>query len=154
MIHDLTKQLIDRLAALSGEGRVEWTTGPSQNAFAFEADGYSVVVEDIASGAMLVVCDAEGRELEALSADDLAEVRSAGGRDYETIVREMCGAARRAALGTDEAIDRILRTLGETGSSSEPVSGGGGGDVSPASTGGGAGDTERPSDRFRRRPLG
>lgn len=125
MIHALTKQLIDRLATLSAEGRVEWTPGPSQNAFAFEAEGYSVVVEDVASGAMLVVSDGEGRELEALSADDLAEVRAPGGNDYETVVREMHAAARRAALGTDEAIGRILRNL----------------------------DGEEPRERFTRKPF-
>lgn len=112
MIHDLTKTLIDRLAKLSGEGGVEWTAGPSANAFAYETDGYTVIVEDAATGPMLVVSDGEGRELEALSADDLAEVRAQGGQDYETVVRDMHSCARRAALGTDEAISKILTSLG------------------------------------------
>ena len=38
-------------------------------------------------------------------------VRAPGGADYEQIVREIHQNARREALGTDEAIERILRTL-------------------------------------------
>ncbi len=111
MIHDLTKQLIDRMYTLCKEGRITWSEGPGQNAFAFDTDGYSVVVEAGASGPMLIVSDGEGRELEALTGDDLAEVRAPGGQDYEAIVREIHTSARRAALGTDEAIGRILRSL-------------------------------------------
>ncbi len=119
MIHDLTKRLIDRIYAMSQEGRLSWSEGPGQNAFAFEADNYSVVVDSPSSGPMLTISDSEGRELEALTADDLAEVRAPGGQDYETIVREVHTSARRAALGTDEAIDRILQTL-ESGEPRNP----------------------------------
>ncbi len=114
-MHDLTRELIDRLATLTREGRIPWVEGPGQNAFGFEADGYAVSVDAAPSGPMIVVADSEGRELEALTGEELSESRNAEGLDYETVVREMHASARRAALGTDEAIKRILTTLSPGG---------------------------------------
>lgn len=110
-MHELTQKLIDRTHARTLAGQIDWTEGPGKNAYAFDADGYQVVVEANPSTASIRITDTEGRELETLDAEDLAAVRAPGGADYEQIVREIHQSARRAALGTDEAIERILRSL-------------------------------------------
>lgn len=111
MIHPLTKELIDRVYKMTQSEHIHWNDGPGQNAFAFDAEGFSVVVDLTPGGPTIMVADNEGRELETLTSDDLAEVRAAGGQDYETIVREIHGHARRTALGTDAAIRQILTSL-------------------------------------------
>ncbi len=111
MIHDLTMRLIDRIHAQTEAGGVQWTEGPGRNAFAFEIDDFQVAVEATPSTVGLIIADAEGRELETLSEDELAGVSNAKGQDYETIVRAIHARARRSALGTDDAIERILRAM-------------------------------------------
>ncbi len=117
-MHELTRKLIDRVAALTDGSKIAWQDGPGQNAYSFEADGFAVVVDSANAGPMLVVSDGEGRELEALSGEELSEHRNGEGRDYETVVRDMHASARRAALGTDEAIARILDVLSTGGDDS------------------------------------
>ena len=110
-MHELTQRLIDRTHARTLAGQVDWTEGPGKNAFAFEADNYQVVVEATASTVSLRITDTEGRALEVMDEEDLAQVLAPSGTDYETIVREIHQNARRVALGTDDAIERILRTM-------------------------------------------
>ena len=110
-MHELTQRLIDRTHARTLSNQIDWTEGPGKNAFAFEADGYQVVVEATASTASIRIADAEGRVLEALDEEDLAQVTAPGGADYEAIVRDIHQNARRVALGTDDAIERILRAM-------------------------------------------
>ena len=110
-MHELTQKLIDRTHARTVAGQIDWVEGPGKNAYAFDADNYQVVVEATPSTASIRITDTEGRELETLDAEDLAAIRAPGGADYEQIVREIHQSARRVALGTDEAIERILRTL-------------------------------------------
>ena len=63
--------------------------------------------------ATIAITDSDGRELESLNEEELASVTSPSGRDYETLVREIHQSARRVALGTDDAIERILRAMGD-----------------------------------------
>jgi hypothetical protein len=112
-MHELTQRLIDRVQAQTAAGLLDWVEGSARNSFAFEADGLSVVVTATASTAAISITDSAGRELETLNEEDLASVTSRNGKDYETIVREIHQSARRVALGTDDAIERILRAIGD-----------------------------------------
>ena len=111
MIHELTRRLIDQVHAQTLAGEIQWDEGPSKGAFGFEADDYSIAVEADASTATLVISDSSGRELETVGEEDLAACANAHGADYETIVREIYSHARRSALGTDHAIERILNAI-------------------------------------------
>jgi 2-C-methyl-D-erythritol 4-phosphate cytidylyltransferase len=112
-MHEHTKRLIDRVHAQTMAGQIEWVEGSGRNAFSFEADGFHVVVTANAATASISITDADGRELETLDEEALNQVTSPSGRDYEALVREIHAAARRMALGTDDAIDRILRAIGD-----------------------------------------
>lgn len=118
-MHDLTKRLIDRVHAQTLSGEVPWAETGEKNAFAFEADGYNITVEATGSTAAITVADSDGRALETVDEEELAAITGPGGRDYESIVREVHAQARRVALGTDDAIERILRALGEEEASGE-----------------------------------
>ncbi len=119
MIHDLTKKLIDKIHAQTLSGSVEWTEGPGKHAYAFEADAFNVVVDATASTANLVISDTEGRELENLTEEELAQASNGQGLDYEQVVREVHSHARRSALGTDNAIEKILGALDGKGGGGE-----------------------------------
>lgn len=112
-MHELTQQLIDKVHAQTLAGQLDWSEGAGRNSFAFEADGFSVVVAATASTATIAITDTDGRELETLDEEELASVTSPSGKDYEAIVRDIYQSARRVALGTDDAIERILRVIGE-----------------------------------------
>jgi 2-C-methyl-D-erythritol 4-phosphate cytidylyltransferase len=112
-MHDLTRRLIERLHEQTLAGRLEWAEGSGRNSFSFEADGYHVTVEATASTAAITIADGDGRELETLDEEALASATSPSGKDYETLVRDIHQNARRAALGTDEAISRILKAIDE-----------------------------------------
>ncbi|MGD2131346.1 MAG: hypothetical protein PVI23_01040 [Maricaulaceae bacterium] len=112
-MHQLTQRLIDRIHAQTENGQIRWREGASKSAFAFEADDYNVVVDANPSTVTLLITDGDGRELETLDEEDLSAVSSPGGRDYEAIVRDIHANARRVAMGTDDAIERILRAMGE-----------------------------------------
>lgn len=111
MLHDLTKRLIDRVHAQTERGEVDWSEASEKNAYMFEADGFQVTVEATGGSVTLTIADADGRELETLTDDDLSAAAAPNGEDYETIVRAMHTRARRVALGTDDAIERILKAL-------------------------------------------
>lgn len=112
-MHDLTKQLIDKIHAQTLAGQVEWLEGPGKNAYAFEADTHQISVEATGSTAVINISDHDGRDLETLDEEELAAITASNGVDYETIVREIHTHARRVALGTDDAIERILRAMGD-----------------------------------------
>jgi hypothetical protein len=112
-MHELTRRLIDRVHAQTAAGQLEWVEGSARNSVAFEADGLSVVVTATASTVSIAIADSDGRELESLGEEELAAVTSPSGRDYETLAREIHQNARRVALGTDDAIERILRAMGD-----------------------------------------
>lgn len=112
-MHEHTKRLIDRVHAQTMAGQIEWVEGTGRNSFSFEADGYHVVVSANPSTASLSITDGDGRELETLDEEALNQTTSPSGRDYEALVREIHTAARRTALGTDDAIERILRAIGD-----------------------------------------
>jgi uncharacterized protein YccT (UPF0319 family) len=111
-MHDLTRRLIERLHAQTLAGQIEWAEGSARNTFSFEADSYHVIVEATASTASISVADGDGRELETLDEEVLSSATSPSGKDYETLVREIHQNARRAALGTDDAITKILKAIG------------------------------------------
>ncbi|MCG8443512.1 MAG: hypothetical protein MI723_17040, partial [Caulobacterales bacterium] len=113
MIHDLTKRLIDRIQARTEAGEVEWSEGPVKNSYAFEADGYQICLEASSSSIALVIADGDGRELETLGEEELSSTSNGRGVDYETVVRDIHHRARRVALGTDDAIEAILRAMDE-----------------------------------------
>jgi len=118
-MHDLTKQLIDKIHAQTLAGQVEWLEGPGKNAYAFEADTHQISVEATTSTAVINISDNDGRDLETLDEEELAAITAANGVDYETIVREIHTHARRVALGTDDAIERIIRAMGDDAPSGE-----------------------------------
>lgn len=112
-MHERTKRLIDRVHQQTLAGQIEWAEGSTRNAFSFEADGFHVVVTANASTVTLAISDGDGRDLETLDEEALSQVTSPSGKDYESLVREIHQAAKRTALGTDDAIERILRSLGD-----------------------------------------
>jgi len=73
-MHDLTKQLIDKIHAQTLAGQVEWLEGPGKNAYAFEADTHQISVEATGSTAVINISDHDGRDLETLDEEDRKSV--------------------------------------------------------------------------------
>ncbi len=112
MVHEKTTTLIETLHAQTMAGEIPWAEGEGRNAGAFEAKGYQVHIEATASTMNFVLMDRDGRELENLNEEDLSESAAPSGKNLETLVREIHNRGRRAALGTDQAIDQLLGAIG------------------------------------------
>jgi hypothetical protein len=109
MLHESTRQLIQKLHELTMRGGLAWREGERQCSV-FETEGYQVEIE--AEPPTLRVLTNNGRELERASAADLAaEPWPDGSGDYATRLAEMARSANRVARGAEHAIASILSAL-------------------------------------------
>ena len=114
-------ELIDRLIAKTGEGKVEWETAVQPGAYraifpnevvtvAADPDDYP---NDPAGDGRytLIIRDAEGETIEVADTADYPELHEG---DYDGIARRLpalYAAARRRALRSADRIDKLLQRL-------------------------------------------
>ena len=108
MIHPSTRKLIDRLHERTLEDRVAWSEG-DDGAIKFENSSYSIVL--FQENHELKLTDSDGRELEFVDKDELAEMANDDGVSYTDVASEMYVEGLRIAKGTKRAIDKIMAGL-------------------------------------------
>ncbi len=108
MLHPSTKKLVDRLSEMTAQRKVAWTEGDN-GAIQFETEGYRVVVH--ADPQSLTLETVEGKVMEEVSAEQLAETPCEDGGSYQTVIADMVKEASRTARGTETAIERLLSGL-------------------------------------------
>ena len=109
MLHPSTKKLIDRLAEMTGQKRIDWLAGDRDDTLVFDTEGYRVLLQG--DPATLRLTDALGRELESASPDELAATPHDGGGTYGATMAALRREAQRIARGTEGAISAVLGGL-------------------------------------------
>ncbi|MEM1086914.1 MAG: hypothetical protein AAGH90_04230 [Pseudomonadota bacterium] len=105
MLHPSTKKLIDRLVAMTAEGKIAWEEG-TKDTVVYTTEGYSVTLETDPNE--MVITSDDGRELERATAEELSETTDGDGTSYTQRVADMTLEARRKAKGVDKAITTLL----------------------------------------------
>ncbi|MEL6323121.1 MAG: hypothetical protein AAFQ84_02700 [Pseudomonadota bacterium] len=109
MLHPSTKKLIDRLAEMTVQKKIDWVTGETPDALVFDTEGYRVILQGTPT--TLLLTDALGRELESASPAELDGTSRADGTPYAQVVETMRKEATRIARGTEVAISTVLEGL-------------------------------------------
>ncbi|MEM7492229.1 MAG: hypothetical protein AAF296_02545, partial [Pseudomonadota bacterium] len=105
MLHPSTKKLIDRLIAMTAEGKIDWKEDDSDRV-SYTTEGYSVALEK--EPTEIVITTSDGRELERATASEIADVPDDADVSYADQVASMTRDATRKAKGIDEAISVLL----------------------------------------------
>ena len=105
MLHPSTKKLIDRLIAMTADGKIDWKEDDSDRVI-YMTEGYSVALEK--EPTEIVIMTADGRELERATAAEIADVPDDASASYADQVASMTRDATRKAKGIDEAISVLL----------------------------------------------
>jgi len=109
-------EFISRLSQRTAEGKVHWQRTADE--FTYEASfpnhGVRVLPRPARTGTHYVVqiLNGEGLVVEDISDLDLAGITSLEGPEACHYMRDIYNAARRQAIGADEAIDDIITALG------------------------------------------
>jgi len=109
MMHPSTMKLVDRLCAMTAQGKIEWTHGEAAESLVYDTEGYSVVLQGEPTNILLT--DSSGVELEKVSAADLAQTSHADRGTYDVAVAALLVDAQRVARGTETAINTVLQGL-------------------------------------------
>lgn len=117
MLHPSTKKLIDRLAEMTFQRKIDWVSGEREDSLVYDTEGYRVLLEG--DPVTLVLTDALGRELESATPTDLADTKNSDGVTYQQAIADMRKEAMRIARGTELAISAVLQGLDDD---VEPVS--------------------------------
>lgn len=118
MLHPSTKKLIDRLADMTVQKKIDWMSGDQADTLVFDTEGYRVLLQG--DPATLRLTDALGRELESASPDELAATPHDGGGTYGATMATMRREALRIARGTEGAISAVLGGLAGEAAEDEP----------------------------------
>jgi hypothetical protein len=114
--------LIERLLRNTQRGELEWKETATGNAFQVAFPKYSLTISEDENRReetlryTIVILNSEGTVIDAFSDEDLSEAAqnkliSLTQGSYFQRMRELYIAARRHALGTEEALDAILTEL-------------------------------------------
>jgi len=109
MMHPSTMKLVDRLRAMTAQGKIEWADGEDAESLVYVTEGYRVVLSG--NPANISLTDNSGNELEKVEADELAQTQHADGGAYDAVVVSLVADARRIARGTESAINSVLEGL-------------------------------------------
>ena len=109
MMHPSTKKLVDRLHAMTTQGKIEWAEGEDAGSLVYDTEGYRVVLSGSPTNVLLT--DNNGNELERVDADELLQTPHADGGTYDAIVASLATEAQRIARGTETAISSVLEGL-------------------------------------------
>ncbi|WP_092151691.1 hypothetical protein [Bradyrhizobium sp. NFR13] len=112
------QQLVQRLAALTASGSLEWRPTSDQSVVLVAFSKYSVLLRQSNSRELpdtydyhLRIVNGSGDVIEEISDTDLAATM--GGHEAYKVMHELFEQARRKALGSDAALDSIIRDLDE-----------------------------------------
>ncbi len=108
MLHSSTKKLIDKLGEMTRKRRIGWAE-TDDGRLAYQTEGYSVILGGEPQSMQLL--SREGKLLEEVSAEEIAESRNDDGTPYQQAFAEMHREAARQARGTETAIDTVLAGL-------------------------------------------
>ena len=114
--------LVQKLYRRTDDGSVQWEETESEGVFQAPFPEYTVCLsmqlpDGNAPGSedyVLSIFDARGVEIEEISDVDLAEDLA----DSYEVMKHLYRAARRKAMGVDQALDSILSSLGQDDTSS------------------------------------
>ncbi len=107
--------LIRKLKARTLEDRVAWEGTTRENAYQAAFPGYSIVISNVADEEwgrddyFLSIYDTEGRLVEKVS--DAQLDAGMAKKEAHGLLGEVFDAARRQALGVDEALDAVMLAL-------------------------------------------
>ena len=117
MLHPSTKRLLDRLAEMTRQRKIDWTE--TETGVAYQTEGYSVVLTGEPQSMQLLSRD--GNVLEDVGADVIGATATEEGESYREIFASLAREASRLARGTESAIDDVLAGLGAAPDVAEPV---------------------------------
>jgi hypothetical protein len=106
-------KLVERLHEKSERGELAWRKGAS-GALEVSFPRYTVALDQLAKDKeiTLTIYNDEGEVLDYITDNSLvAEIKGLLGGSYQIKLRETYNLARRKALGSDQAIDDLLRVL-------------------------------------------
>lgn len=109
MMHPSTMKLVDRLCAMTAQGKIEWTHGEAADSLVYDTEGYSVILQGEPTNIQLT--DSAGVELEKVTASDLSQTPHADRGTYDVAVAALLVDAQRVARGTETAINTVLQGL-------------------------------------------
>lgn len=102
--NDKTIALIRALAEKTGNNEIEWEKTSNPDAFQTSFPNYSIVLLQRVGDISLHLANEKGQVIERYSSTHAPT-------DIDQMMHETFELARRRALGVDEALDDILRTL-------------------------------------------
>ncbi|WP_084417942.1 hypothetical protein [Henriciella litoralis] len=108
MLHASTQKLIDRLAEMTAQGKIDWIEKDGADAV-YATEGYSVALTG--EPPRIVLATEGGKILEDTGAADLNSAPAPEGGSYGDIVARMASEASRVARGTETAINALLAGL-------------------------------------------
>jgi len=109
MMHPSTKKLVDRLCAMTAQGKIAWTQGEEPGSLVYDTEGYRVVLHGEPTNILLT--DMSGKELEKVEAANLSATAHEEKGTYDVLVAGLVADAGRVARGTETAIDSVMKGL-------------------------------------------
>ncbi len=109
MMHPSTMKLVDRLCAMTAQGKINWAHGEAPESLVYDTEGYRVILHGDPTNIQLT--DSSGVELENVTAADLAQTSHAESGTYDAVVAKLLIDAQRHARGTETAISTVLQGL-------------------------------------------
>lgn len=97
-------QIAELVSKQTENGTIKWEGTPEPNTFQTAFPNYSILIQDSNGQVVLRLYNDEGRFIEELSDTQASNSGFTG-------MRELYAHVRRAAMGVDEALDDILKTL-------------------------------------------
>ncbi len=110
MLHPSTQKLIDRLAAMTAQKKIDWIEKDNGDVL-YATEGY--VVSLTAEPPRVLLTTANGKSLEDASAALLNSAPHKDGATYGDLVASIARNACREARGTEAAINTLLAGLGD-----------------------------------------
>lgn len=106
--------LVDKLANLTREGRLDWRADEDGEPFA-ELGAYFINLKEgrNANGSTTYRVIIEDKEVKTVDAFDDEDIDATAGGKYYVLLKKTINMARRKAKGADQALDEILKRLDE-----------------------------------------
>ena len=117
MMHQSTRRLLDRLSEMTRQKKIGWAE--NDYGIHYTTEGYTVHL--VREPQTMQLLDGQGRVLEDVTADAIAQTHSEAGEAYSQIFDELFREGARQARGTESAIDAVLAGLDGDAAEPEPV---------------------------------
>lgn len=109
MLHPSTQKLIDRLAEMTAQKKIDWAEADENGGVVYATEGYEVILT--ANPPHVSLTTEKGRLLEEAAESALSDTPHDEHGDYAELIRKLTGEAARVARGTEAAIDALLAGL-------------------------------------------